>query len=170
MVGTVGDDQDGHWRTDFEPEDHRRPRVTEHSTPFQTGNEEVDFGVARPQEEGLGLSPIRDTARSRTGSAPPNFASRSALIALKVVGQMEVRQRARDKEQRQYAPRREEPLKTYAEIELFLTAIEEEAERAGLPDKLYKLAINQMSITLATSYRRLAATKVPGLLPTHETS
>ena len=38
------------------------------------GDEEVDFGVARPQEEGLGLSPIRATARSRTGSAPPGFA------------------------------------------------------------------------------------------------
>ena len=46
-------------------------------------------------------------------------------------------------------------------MELFLTATEEEAERAGLPDKLYELAINQISITLATSYRRLAATKFP---------
>ena len=44
----------------------------------------------------------------------------------------------------------------------------EEAERVGLPDKLYELVINQMSITLAASYRRLAATKFPGLPLTHE--
>ena len=53
-------------------------------------------------------------------------------------------------------------------MELFLTAIEKEAECAGLPDKLYKLATNQMSIALATSYRRLSATKFPGLSPTYE--
>ena len=70
IMGTARDDEDRHWRIDFEPEEHRRPRVTEPSTPLQTGNEEVDFGVA-PQEGELGLSPIRDTVRSRTGSAPP---------------------------------------------------------------------------------------------------
>ena len=64
MMWTAGDDEKGHWRTDFEPEEHWKPRVTEPSTPLQTGNEEVDFGVTRPQEEGLGLSPIRDTARA----------------------------------------------------------------------------------------------------------
>ena len=53
-------------------------------------------------------------------------------------------------------------------MELFLTAIEEEAERAGLQDKLYELAINQMSSTLATRYRRLSTTKFPGLSPTYE--
>ena len=110
MMGTAGDDEDGHWRNDFEPEEQRRPRVTEPSTPLQTGNEEVDFGVARPQEEGLGLSPTRDTARSRTGSAPPGFASRNALTALDVVDLMEERHRARDKEKRLHArlPRLEE--------------------------------------------------------------
>ena len=36
----------------------------------------------------------------------------------------------------------------------------------GLPGKLYELAINQLSITLATSYRWLSATKFPGLPPT----
>ena len=46
--------------------------------------------------------------------------------------------------------------------------MEEEAERAGLPDKLYEQAINEMRITLATSYPRLAATKLPGLPPTYE--
>ena len=65
-------------------------------------------------------------------------------------------------------PRLEESPKTYDEVELFLTAIEEEAERAGLPNKRYELAINQMSIARATSYRRLAATKFPGRLPTYE--
>ena len=65
-------------------------------------------------------------------------------------------------------PRLEEAPKTYAEVELFLTAIEEGAERAGLPDRRYELVINQMSIILATSYRRLAATKFPGLPPTYE--
>ena len=49
VVGTAGDDEDGHWRTDFEPEEHRRPRVTEPSTSLLTGNEEVSLGVARPQ-------------------------------------------------------------------------------------------------------------------------
>ena len=158
MVGTAGDDDDGHWRTDFEPEAHRRPRVTEPATRLQAGNKEVDVVVARPQEEGLGLSPIRDTARSRTGSAPPGFASRNALTALEVVDLMEERHGARDKEKRLCSrlPRLEESPKTYAEVELFLTAIEEKAERAGLPDRLYELAINQMSIRLATSYSRLA--------------
>ena len=170
MMGTAGNDEDGHWRADFEPEEHRRPRITEPSTPLQAGNEEVDIGVAIPQEEGLGLSPIRDTARVQTGSAPPGFASRNTLTALEVVELMGERHRARDKEKRFYArlPRLEESPRAYAEMELFLTAIEEEAERAGLPDKLYELAINQLSITLATSYRRLSATKFPGLTPTYE--
>ena len=138
--------------------------------PLQAGNEEVDVGVARPQEEGLALSPIRDTARSRTGSAPPDFASRDVLTALEVVDLMEGQYHVWDKEKRLYGrlPQVEESPKTYAEVELFLTAIEEEAERAGLPDKLYELAINQMSISLATSYRRLAATKFPDLSPTYE--
>lgn len=65
-------------------------------------------------------------------------------------------------------PRLEDSLKTYAEVELFLTAIEGEAERGGLQDRLYELAISQMSITLATSYRRLSATKLSGLPPTYE--
>ena len=99
MMGTAGDDEDGHWRNDFEPEEYRRPRAMEPSTPLQTGNEES--------------------------------------------------------------------LKTYAEVDLFLTAIEEAVERAGLQDKLHELAINEMSSTLATSYRRLSATKFPGLPPTY---
>ena len=121
MMGTAGDDEDGHWRHDFEPEEHRRPRVTEPSTPLQTGYEEVDFGVARPQEEGLGLSPIRDTARARTGSAPPRFTCTNALTVLEVLDLMKERHRARDKEQRSYArlPRLEESPKPYAEVELF---------------------------------------------------
>ena len=53
-------------------------------------------------------------------------------------------------------------------MEHFLAAIEKEAERAGLPEKLCELTISQMSITLATSYRRLATTKFPGLSPTYE--
>ena len=97
-MGTVGDDEDGHWRNDFEPEEHWRPRVTETSKPLQTGNEEVDFWVAQPQEDGLGLSLIRDAGRSRTGSAPPGFASRNALTALEVMNLLEERHRARDKE------------------------------------------------------------------------
>ena len=170
MVGAAGDDEDGHWRNDFESEEHRRPRVTEPSTPLQTGNEEVDFGVARPQEEGLGLSPIRDAARSRTGSAPPGFKSRNTLIAPEVVDLMEERHRTRDKEKRLHArlPQLEESPRTYAEVELFLTAIDEEAGRVCLPDKLHELAINQMRITLATRYRRFAATKFPGLPLTYE--
>ena len=82
---------------------------------------------------------------------------------------MEGRHRARDEEQRLYArlPRLEESPKTYAKMELFLTAIEE-AERTGLPDKLYELATNQVSLTLATSCLRLAATKFPGLPPMYE--
>ena len=39
MMGTAGDDEEGPWRTDFEPEKHRRPRVTEPSTPLQMDNE-----------------------------------------------------------------------------------------------------------------------------------
>ena len=122
------------------------------------------------QEDGLGLSPIRDTARSQTGSAPPGFAFRNALTALEVVELMEELHRAQDKEQRLYArrPRFEESRTTYAEVEPLLSAIEKEAERAGLPDKLYELAINQLSITLATRCRRLSATKFPGLPPTYE--
>ena len=46
MMGTAGDDEDGHWRSDFEPEEHRGPRVMERSTPLHAGNEKVDFGVA----------------------------------------------------------------------------------------------------------------------------
>ena len=38
----------------------------------------------------------------------------------------------------------------------------------GLQDKLNELAINQMSITLATSFRRLCATTFPGLSPMYE--
>ena len=45
-------------------------------------------------------------------------------------------------------PRLEETPKTYAEVERFLTAIEEEAERAGLPDRRYELAINQRVLSL----------------------
>ena len=167
---TAGDDGDGHWRTHFEPEEHRRPRITEPSTPLDTGHEEADFGAARPREEGLGLFPIRATARARVGSVPPGFPSRSALTAWELVDLMEERHRVRDKEKRLYArlPRLEETPRTYAEVELFLTAIEKETERAGLPDRRYELAINQMSIILATTYRRLAATKFPGLPPTYE--
>ena len=60
ILGTAGDDEDGHWRNDFEPEAHWRPRVTEPSTPLQASNEAMDFGVARPQEDELGLSPDVD--------------------------------------------------------------------------------------------------------------
>ena len=89
---------------------------------------------------------------------------------MKVVDLMEERHWARDKEKRLYArlPRLEESAKTYAEVELFLTATEKEAEHAGLPDKLYELAINQMSIAFAASYRQLAATRFPEFPPTYE--
>ena len=39
VVGTAGDDEDAHWRTDFEPDEHQRPRITELSTPLEAGNE-----------------------------------------------------------------------------------------------------------------------------------
>ena len=80
----------------------------------------------------------------RAGSAPPDFASRSALTAVEVMDLMEEQHRVRDKEKLLHArvPRLEDSPKTYAEIELFLTAIEGKAERAGLQDKLYELAIN----------------------------
>ena len=83
---------------------------------------------------------------------------------------MEERHRARDKEKRLYArlPRLEETPTIYTEVELFLAAIEKEAERAELPDRRCEPIINQMSITLATSYRRLAGTKFPGLPPAYE--
>ena len=58
---------------------------------------------------------------------------------------MEGRHRAPHKAQLEESP------KAYAEVELFVTAIEEEGQRESLPDKLYELAIKQMSITLATS-------------------
>ena len=104
----------------------------EPSTPLQVGNEEVDFRVMWPQDEGLGLLSIREAARSRTGSVPPGFAFRNALTALEGVDLMEERHRVRDKEKRLYAllSRVEESPKTYAEVELFLTTIEEEAEGA----------------------------------------
>ena len=81
------------------------------STRLQTGNEEVEFGVARPPEDGLGVSTIRDTARAQTGSAPRGFA-RNALTALEVVDLMEERHRARYKEKRLHAriPRLEEAI------------------------------------------------------------
>ena len=130
----------------------------------------MDFGAARPRQEGLGLSPIRDTARTYTGSVPPGCPSRSALTALEVVDLMEKHYWARNREKRLYArlPRLEETPKTSAEVELFLTAIEETAERAGLPDRHNKLAINQMSIILATNYRQLAVINFPGLPLTYE--
>ena len=95
----------------------------EPSTPLQTVSEEVDFGVARPHEDGLGLSPIREAARPRTGSAPPGFASRNALPALQVVDLMEERHRIRDKEKRPYARLRrfQDSPKMYADVKLFLT-------------------------------------------------
>ena len=46
MMGTAGDDEDGHWRNDFEPEEHRRPSAMKLFMPLQAGNEEVEFGVA----------------------------------------------------------------------------------------------------------------------------
>ena len=97
----------------------------------------MDFEVERPREEGLGLSPLRDTGRNRAGSVSPGFASRNALAALEVVDLMEECHRARDKEKRLSArlPRLEESPKTYAEVELFFAAIEDEANRAELPDK-----------------------------------
>ena len=170
VVGTAGDDGDAHWRTDFEPEEHRKHRLIEPSSPLEAGNGEVDLELGRPREEGLGLSPLRNTARNRAGPVPPGFASRNALTDLAVVNLMRECHRARDKEKRLYArlPRLEESPKTYSKMELFLTAIEEEADRAGLPDKRYELGMNQMSITLATSYRRRAATKFPGLPPKYE--
>ena len=79
MVGTAGDEEAAHWRTDFEPDEHRRPRIIELSTPLEAGDEEVDFEVGQPRKEGLGLSPHRAAARNRAGSVPPGFASRSTL-------------------------------------------------------------------------------------------
>ena len=170
MMGSAGDGKDAHWRSGFKSEEHRMPRVTELSMPLQAANEEMDFGVARPPDDGLGLPPIREAARSRTGSVPQGFISCNALTALEVVDLVEERHRVRDKGKRLYArlPRLDESPKTYAEVELFLTAKEGEAERAGLQGKLYELAINQLSFTLAMRYRRLSATKFPGFPPSHE--
>ena len=111
MMRTAGDDEDANWHSDFEPEDHRRPRVTEPSTPVQAGNEEVDFGVAQPPDDGLGFSPVREAARSRTGSVPPGFTSCNALTALNVADLKKERHRVRDKEKSLYAglPRLEAP-------------------------------------------------------------
>ena len=53
-------------------------------------------------------------------------------------------------------------------MKLYLTAMDKKAQRAGLPERPYDLAINQMSITLAASYRRDGATTFPGLSPTYE--
>ena len=53
-------------------------------------------------------------------------------------------------------------------MKLFLTAIEEEEERAGLQGTLEELVLNQLSITLVTSYGGLSATTFPGLAPTYE--
>ena len=97
MMGPAGNDEDGNWRTDFEPEEHRRIRITEPFTPRDTDHEEEAFGAARPQEEGVGLSPLRATARTRAGSVPPGCFSRSALTALEVVDLIEKRREARDK-------------------------------------------------------------------------
>ena len=90
------------------------------------------------------------------------------MTALEVVDSLEERHRVWDKEKRLYArlPRLEESPNGYAEVELFLTGIDEKAEHEGLPDRLYELAITQMSITLAMSYCPLAATKVTGLSTT----
>ena len=83
---------------------------------------------------------------------------------------MEERHRARDKEKRLYArlPGLEESPKTYAGVELFFTAIEEEPERAGLPDKLYELCISQMTSTLRHELPSTCGYQVPGLQPTYE--
>ena len=83
---------------------------------------------------------------------------------------MEERYRFQDKENRLPAPLSglEENCKTHAEGELFLVAIEEGAERAGLQDKLYELSICQMSITLATGCHRLSGNKLPSLSRTYE--
>ena len=84
-MGTGGDDADRHWRTDFEPEERRRPRITEPAAPRETPHGEVDYGgAALPLEEGIELSPIRDAARSartRAGSVPPGFPSDGAPTA-----------------------------------------------------------------------------------------
>ena len=37
MMGAAGDDEDALWRSDFEPEEHRRPRITKPSTPLHAG-------------------------------------------------------------------------------------------------------------------------------------
>ena len=84
-------------------EEYRMPRVMEPCTLLQAGNEEVNFGVAWPQEEGLGLSPIRDTARSRARLPPPGFVSHNALTALEVVDLMDERHRPRRKQKRLHA-------------------------------------------------------------------
>ena len=91
MMGAAGDDEDGHWRNEFQAEPHRRPRVMELSTPLQASEkeEELDYGVARPQADGLGLPAIGDTGRSPTGSAPLAFASRNILTAVDVVALMQ---------------------------------------------------------------------------------
>ena len=102
-MGTVGADEDAHWRSEFEPEEHRRPRVTEPSTPLQAGDEEVHFGATRPPDEGLVLASIREAPRSCAGSAPPGLASRSALVAMEVVDLMEDRHRVSPKAKRLYA-------------------------------------------------------------------
>ena len=97
VVQTAGDNGDAPWRTYFEPENDRRPTITEPSTPLEAGNKEVDFEVERPRYEGWRLSPL-NTARNRAGSVPPGFASRNLLNAREVVDLMGEPHRTRDKE------------------------------------------------------------------------
>lgn len=88
--------------------------------------------------------------RSPAGSAPSALASSNALTALEVVD-LEERHRIRDSEKRLSARLLlvEDSPKIYAEEELLLTAIGAEAQRAGLQDKPYELAINRMSFKMA---------------------
>ena len=52
MIRAAGDDEYAHWRSDFEAEEHRRPSVTDPSTPLQAGNEEVVFGATGRRMKG----------------------------------------------------------------------------------------------------------------------
>ena len=88
----------------------------------------MDLGTTQPLDEVLGLSPVREAARLHGSSVPPGFSSRSGPTD-RLVSRGDLREEryhVRDKEKRRYArlPRLEDSAKTYAEVELFITAIE----------------------------------------------
>lgn len=67
----------------------RGPRQRSPAPTFNPCNEQIDFGVARRQQEGLGLSLVSGAPRSRAGQGPPGFVAPNARSPLQVVDLME---------------------------------------------------------------------------------